>query len=364
VAYARQAGLPAAIAATQYRNPLYFAESLVPLTYLPFDPARLIWDLLLASGVIYAGVLLARRFGLPRFWTVALVLTFPPVTLGLAWGNTACLLPLALLLLCRAVYDRTRLRDAVLFALIACVKAFPLVWLWIPLRLRRIRWLGCVALISAALCCASVLTAPGERPSLASSLFPNGSWLLDAKDVRLGQANAWSVAVQLTQGAAIHYHRHGASRDDAFPPPIPLSPSQTLAAALITTALAVIASGALAFFLLRRGRPGHALWLFATLLCLALPVTNYPYLAVALPAAAQSLSGRARRVRILALAGIGVLEIARFSEYLAAVAPFPGLVIQCGGIGLLVLAIALVLDGAAPSPGRARRICPRPEERR
>ncbi len=356
---AKEAGLETASFATEYRYPVYVAGALIPLTYLPYGTARIIWAAFLLLGAGVTGVLLARRYRFPALSGAALCVAYAPVSLGIGWGNVSVLLPLTLLLLAGGAIDRARdyLRLAG-YAVLATMKLFPLLWLWIPYRRGQRRAVLVAVPIALALILVTLLSYPqGGGPAITTQVR-HGAWILDPSDARLGQLNVWALVLQLTQPFRIDYAQHGLHMATQTQPLLPLDPAESVALGIALVLVALAAAAYLTARMLRTAPAENALWFFATALCLALPFTNYPYLAVTMPGLFLTLGSRKRRVRWLSLGALLLISVGRFHRYIAAVVPSLWPIANVGGVGPLLLCMALLQAGAVTDGRQAQRVAP------
>jgi len=335
-------GVSPAAHAMPYRYLPAVALAFAPLTLLPYIIAKWVWVCMLIAAAVGCGVLLARMYGERAVATVALCVTFAPISVGLCWGNISCSLPLALVLLALGgLGHRPKLSWLAGFAALGIAKLFPLLWLWVPGLLRRWRAIGIVGILVVGIAAAALLNPPNATPSTYRSFLDESAWIVAPLNARLGHLSVWSATLQLTQPVEIDYEAHGLDVHRVVPAVFALRMRTAALLGMAATALALVACLWLASRMVAARCSTDALWFLASALCVVLPVAFYSYQAVMLPglvAGFKSLDGRARQ---LAVASYALVGIGRFHGYLAAVFPHTALALLLGAVGPVVLCASL-----------------------
>lgn len=268
-------------------------------------------------------------------------------------GNVACLLPWALILLAEgAATARPSLPKVGGFVLIGATKLFPFLWLWPFCLLRRWTALGYVAAAFTMVLGASFLSPPNATFSVLRSFVEETFWIVDSSDVRLGQPNVYAATLQLTRPIPVRYDRHGLTVDTQVSPVLPLSPEAATGAGLGLSLVGLLLSALWTKRVVARRGAVEGLWFFSTMLCVVLPVTNYPYLAVALPGIIASLGSPLASVRWLAVAAYLAIGLGRFTGYLVAAFPELSPMSSFAAAGPVLVCVAVYRSAAAVNPSR------------
>jgi hypothetical protein len=332
---------------------------LVPLTFLPYSLARLVWTGCLLAALWFSAWLLADLFRQPRWLMLAAVMTFSPITLGLAWGNISPLLLLGVLALAKSLAsERTRVLDLWPYSLIALVKLFPLAWAVAPLVNRRWNCLAKTGTLVSVLILITTLIRPSlmvdfVNHSLGQTSAPMGRQH-EVGSLGGNQLNILGLVMHLTQPTTFNYSRFGVSYSTRTIPALaPMSPGAARAVAFALMAVALALLTGVLWKMARQDRAVDSLWVLITGLLVVQPYTEYHYLAATLPALlflALSPDRRFKWLFSITYIGIGV---SRFTGLLTAILPAPLFLVgaHCGTLAVTLVALGVYLRGSRPQAG-------------
>ncbi len=307
--------------------PPLFAYLLVPLTFLPYGLACLVWMGCLLAALWSSVQLLTGLFRQPRWLMLAAVMTFSLITLGLAWGNVSPLLLLGILILAKSLAsERTKVFDLWPYPFIALIKLSPLAWVFAPLINRRWDCLVKTAAIASILILTMTVIRPGLTVDFANhSLERTGAPMgrqHEAGSLGGHQLNILGLVTHLTQSTTFSYSRYGVSVPTrTIPALVPMSPDAARAIALAVMTVALVLLAVASWKMTRQNRAVDSLWLWATGLLVIQPFTLYHYLATILPALlllALSPNRRCKWLFSITYLGAG---ISRFTGLLTAILP-------------------------------------------
>lgn len=328
--------------------PPLFVFLVVPFSFLPYELGRILWSMILLSIGFVSAWLLTKIFALPFRLVLILTLFFSPFTFAWAFCNVSPMLLLGLVALAAILVGKFQSIWSFLpFTLIAYTKLFPFSWVLIPLMSKQLNILKKIAILTSIMIILTIIISPKLTVDFWGKWRDGGviTDILKSRRIVGHQMNIFGLVNHLTQPVIIDYHKFGIYCPRTISPLLPLSTKDSKILGWGIVLLVSVIILIISWRLIIKGFILQALWFFTIGIVLVLPLAEYPYFIVSLPAFLYLFSSPSPS-SWLGVIAYNLLGMARFFSFLTFRAPSPLslLTAQLGTLAMLFLLIGIFLS--------------------